>query len=74
MVEDPFGKNEEQVIATCSGIVIGRNNLPLVTEGDALFQLARFSEPGEAAATIERFQLQIEEEIEALSPEPPIAD
>ncbi|XSG84008.1 MAG: succinylglutamate desuccinylase/aspartoacylase family protein [Methylohalobius sp. ZOD2] len=74
VVEDPFGKSEEQVTATCSGIVIGRNNLPLVTEGDALFHIARFGEAGPAAEAVEQFQVRIEEEMEEFATELPIAD
>lgn len=74
MVEDPFGRNEEQVLASCSGIVIGKNNLPLVTEGDALFHIARFEEMAAAAETVEKFQNQIELIPEEMFEEPAIAD
>lgn len=40
VIADPLGKNEYQVIAPETGIVIGRSKLPLVYEGDALFHLA----------------------------------
>ncbi len=30
--------------APFTGVVIGRNNLPVVTEGDALFHVARFED------------------------------
>jgi uncharacterized protein len=33
--------------------VIGRNSLPLVNEGDALFHIARMERPGEAYAAME---------------------
>lgn len=42
MVSDPFGEREEAVRSPSSGIVIGRNNLPLVNEGEGLYHIARF--------------------------------
>ncbi len=40
VVSDPFGENEQEVRAPLSGLVIGRLQLPLVYQGDALFHLA----------------------------------
>ena len=40
VVSDPFGARQDQVKAPCSGTVIGRLNLPLVHQGDALFHIA----------------------------------
>ncbi len=48
IVGDPFGETEVPVHATAGGIVIGRLNLPLVHEGDAVFHIARI-EAQEAA-------------------------
>lgn len=39
-IADPLGSSEVDVIAEVAGIVIGRTNLPLVYEGDALFHIA----------------------------------
>lgn len=52
-VSDPFGTHEVPVTAPHAGIVIGRNSLPLVNEGDALFHIARMERPGEAYAAME---------------------
>jgi len=41
-VSDPFGEEETEIKAPFSGIVIGRLNLPLVNEGDAIYHIARF--------------------------------
>ncbi len=57
-VSDPFGKEELPVKASASGIVIGRTNLPLVHEGEALFHIARFRQPDTAAESVEYFQEQ----------------
>jgi uncharacterized protein len=51
-VSDPFGARDVAVTATHAGIVIGRNSLPLVNEGDALFHIARMARPGEAFAAV----------------------
>ncbi len=40
MVSDPFGENEVEVLAQDGGIIVGRTNLPVVNEGDALFHVA----------------------------------
>lgn len=53
VVADPFGEHEEQIISTFSGIVIGRTNLPLVNEGDALYHIARFEDINEVEAKVD---------------------
>ncbi|MDH5612615.1 MAG: succinylglutamate desuccinylase/aspartoacylase family protein [Gammaproteobacteria bacterium] len=55
VVADPFGEMEEKIMATFSGIVIGRTNLPLVNEGDALFHIARFEHVLDAANKVDEF-------------------
>lgn len=42
MISDPFGESEQEILSPFSGIVIGRLNLPLVNEGDAIYHIARF--------------------------------
>ena len=56
VVADPFGEQEMQITSTVSGIVIGRTNLPLVNEGDALYHIARFEDIEEIEATMDEFQ------------------
>ena len=55
VVADPFGEKEAIVSAPFSGIVIGRTNLPLVNEGDALYHIARFEDNQEAEAKVDEF-------------------
>lgn len=55
-IGDPFGEHEEIVMSSVSGIVIGRTRLPLVHEGEAVFHIAKFDQPSEAAESIESFQ------------------
>jgi predicted deacylase len=45
VVADPFGDREEEVQAAAPGVIIGRTNLPIVNEGDALFHLAEVEAP-----------------------------
>jgi len=59
-IDDPYGVSEITVEAPTSGIIIGRANLPLVYEGDALCHIARFKRVGEAADTVETFQSEFE--------------
>ncbi len=56
MIGEPYGTKEAAVIAPTSGIVIGRTNLPLVHEGDALCHIARFKQLGSVVDTMEAFQ------------------
>ncbi len=56
VISDPFGETEYEILSNCEGIIIGKNNLPLVNEGDALFHLARFREVADVAEEIDTFQ------------------
>ena len=48
-VSDPFGDVEKDVVSETTGIIIGRTNMPVVYEGDALFHIAD-TPRGDAAA------------------------
>lgn len=73
MISDPFGEKEVQITAGFSGIIIGRTNLPLINEGDALFHIARFERTQQAADKVEIFQeTHNPEPDQAPSPEGPI--
>jgi predicted deacylase len=52
-ISDPFGERDIPVCASQPGLVVGRNALPLVNEGDALFHVARVAHPGAAEAALE---------------------
>lgn len=56
VVADPFGEKEVTINTPCSGIVIGRTNLPLVNEGDALYHIAQFEDIKGIAAKVDNFQ------------------
>jgi len=55
VVGDPLGEAEAAVIAPFAGIVIGRSNLPLAHEGDALFHVAAFKSIARAENKVEEF-------------------
>lgn len=59
-VAGPFGNDENKVLATADGIVVGMTRLPLVNEGEALFHIARFEAIEEAESAIEGFQSSLE--------------
>ena len=72
-VADPYGGNEAQIIAPNTGIIIGRTNLPLVHEGDALVHLARFRDAGIASEAVDIFQSELDPvEMEGMSKTTPI--
>ena len=56
-VTDPFGEREFPVLAPKAGVVIGRTNLPLVNEGDALFHIAH-GDPGGLEESAEDYELE----------------
>ncbi|MBT8138648.1 MAG: succinylglutamate desuccinylase/aspartoacylase family protein [Gammaproteobacteria bacterium] len=55
-IADSVGENETPVISPVTGIVIGRTNLPVVNEGDALFHIARFENSRTVKKAIDNFQ------------------
>lgn len=56
VVADPFGEKESEVLSPYSGIIIGKTNLPLVNEGDALYHVARFGDIEAVEARVDEFQ------------------
>lgn len=66
VIADPLGVSEYQVIAPEDGIVIGRTNLPLANEGDALFHLARYKQVDKMFTQVESFQEVLEPDYENL--------
>lgn len=59
-VADPYGGNEVKMISPDTGIIIGRTNLPLVHEGDAMLHLARFRDNASATETMDAFQSELD--------------
>jgi predicted deacylase len=57
LVSDPFGDTETEVTAASGGLIIGRTNLPVVNQGDALFHIATVrarAAAGEAVDAVEQ--------------------
>lgn len=74
-IADPLGENEVPVHATCAGVIIGKLNLPLVSEGEAIYHIARFGEPDAVAEAVEQFQVTVGPDSDRLPPEePPISE
>ena len=73
-ISSPFSGDEMDILSPCAGILVGRDNLPLVNEGEALFHIARFEEVKEVAQQVQAFAADI---LEGATPgvmtEPPIA-
>ncbi|WP_176582369.1 succinylglutamate desuccinylase/aspartoacylase family protein [Mariprofundus erugo] len=60
LINDPYGGTDEKIHAPSSGIIIGRTNLPLVYEGDALCHIAQFRHASDVASVVEAFQSEFE--------------
>ncbi len=43
-IDEALGENTEAIKATFDGIIIGKSQIPLVYEGDAIFHIARFKD------------------------------
>ncbi len=61
---DPFSQHITKVIAHNAGIIIGRTELPLVNEGDAIFHLAIFEDSKAVLASVESFEDFVDESID----------
>lgn len=59
VISDPFGENEVEVRASIGGVIIGRSNIPLVHEGDALFHIARHEGTQVVARSLEEFEPEV---------------
>lgn len=61
-VSDPFGETDIDVEATIDGVIIGHAVMPVVNEGDALYHIARYDDPGHAESTFSELTAQVEDE------------
>ncbi len=58
VVSDPSNMIENAslpIVSKSSGIIIGKTNIPLVNEGDAVFHVARFEDADDVAAELDVF-------------------
>ena len=51
-ISDPFGDYDTAVLASLTGVIIGRSVMPVVNQGDALMHIARVRVPGTADARL----------------------
>lgn len=58
-IGDAFGEVHAVVNAKTSGVIIGKQNIPLVQEGDAMYHIASFEEANELVEQIENLQESI---------------
>lgn len=59
IVSDPFGEVDNEILAYDAGLIIGRTNLPVVNQGDALFHIARVTSTADAEARIDTLTEQL---------------
>jgi len=60
IISDPFGEMETEIKVEASGLIIGRINLPVVNEGDALFHIAELAKEENAEDAIGRLSSQLD--------------
>ena len=60
IVADPFGELEEEVVSATAGVIVGKTNLPLIHEGEALFHVAQAMSPDSAAESVDAFVQEYE--------------
>lgn len=63
VISDPFGEHETEILALQSGLLMGRINLPIVNEGDALFHIAKINKNIDAEAKIDELVRHLEDDI-----------
>jgi predicted deacylase len=59
VISSPLDETEVELRAPRPGVLIGRSQLPLVNEGDAVFHVASFDRPGRVAHEVESFQEEL---------------
>ena len=55
-VNDPLGENNNEIPSPMDGIIIGKTNLPLVFEGEAIFNIATYEALDLVSGHIEAYQ------------------
>jgi len=63
IVSDPLGDTIKVALAPFDGVVIGRTNLPLAHEGDALFNIAAFRDVSRVEDRLEEFAAEHDPEL-----------
>jgi predicted deacylase len=55
-VADPFGTHLANITSPAEGVVIGKQNIPLTQEGEAIYHIAYFTQPDTVAEHVELLQ------------------
>ncbi len=55
-ITDPYGEVLTTITATTEGVVIGKQNIPLAQEGEAIYHIAYFTKPDTVAEHVELLQ------------------
>lgn len=63
-IDEPLDTNSYEICATFDGIIIGKSEIPLIQEGDAVFHIAKFKNLETAENKIEYFSEDAIEESE----------
>ncbi len=72
-INDPLGENSETLLSPIAGIVIGKTNLPLVFEGEAVFHIASYEQADHISDHIEAYHEELNPMSDAQeSDEPPL--
>ncbi|RRJ85404.1 succinylglutamate desuccinylase [Aestuariirhabdus litorea] len=56
VIKDPYGEVLNKVVTKYDGIIIGKQNIPLVQEGEAMYHIAYFKKPDEVIESLEMMQ------------------
>ena len=72
-IGDPLGENNCEIVSKTEGIVIGKTNLPLVFEGEAIFNIATYETASQVAEHIEAYnEILAPDDDEVEFDEPPL--
>lgn len=55
-VKDPYGEVIDTIKSHADGVIIGKQNIPLVHEGEAVYHIAYFKQSEEVIESLEHFQ------------------
>lgn len=61
-IADPFGESETEIAAKAAGIIIGKTNVPVVNQGDALFHIAKVFNAEKAGDGVEALEQELDED------------
>lgn len=71
-ITGPFHDEDHEIKAPFGGIIVGRSNIPLIHEGEAMFHIARFEKPGELDERLENLKSTFADDDPLTTSEPPI--